>query len=147
MGIVLTKFFDIFHLPKISAEDWIRYIIGFLSPVVVFLSLSQSTILGVILSIIVGFMISFGILFQKCKSSSKDPDYKKISKLSTATTSILLIYAILYSIAPYLQKTPVTKIIGVLIQSILGAIITGIVVVITIGIIVKKASYCIDKQV
>lgn len=133
-------------IPKVSTKTKIICLLNMLAPIPVFLVLSQNSILGILLSLIIGFLLSFLILLYECKSKPVDeknkPDYKKISYLSLSTTIVFLIYGILYAIAPFLQRTPVTKIVGVIFQSVLGALAVGLISFFTMFSIMKKFTFC-----
>jgi hypothetical protein len=112
----------------IFTYDNLCKLIVFLAPFIIVGVKSFGNIFALIVALLLGFGLSFGLLWEKCqRTSGKTPNYSKIATYSIPLTICYGCYVIAIMLSPIFAKTPVTMIISRVVNSVLGAIGVGLI--------------------
>ncbi len=152
MGLIISYFYA---TDKTPSEGLFSYnnmgkLIVFILPFIVIMAKGQfGNIAAIILGAILGFAVTFLLLWGKCKrTANKSPNNSKIATLSIPLSILLLVYGIALFLSPFFGRTPMTKIISILVDSILGSFVIGLVAAFVIfWPIVAAGNYCDDVPV
>lgn len=123
MGNILNKipFLNDLDLNPLHNTD---LIVMMLLPFVVF---SMPSTEYKLLSTLVVFIATFCLYYYDCHKKSKNVNYKQSARLSCPVFGMSIVYVVLLYLCPLLISFPLTKLVGIVLNTYVGCIAAGIV--------------------